>query len=192
MVSVPDAPVVTTGGPQFQQKSEPQELPANSEVQKLEKGTTMDEGVDEHDLISCCGLFCVLCNIYTKFPACLGCHSKGQLICMEIESVMCKVGVNEGSLCMCCKGEVECLKPTTCIKMSEQCFCIDMRCAFPCDDEVPCILTILGCTLVRDCTCICKGFDKLANKDEDKGGAPAEQVLDAEVEEGVVMNQMQR
>ena len=57
--------------------------------------------------------------------------------------------------------------------------------------QVPCILTILGCTLVRDCTCICKGFDKLANK-ADKGGAPAEQVLDAEIEEGVVMNQMQR
>ena len=54
--------------------------------------------------------------------------------------------MTEGSLCMCVKSELECIKPTTCIKMTEQCFCLDCRCAFPCDDEVPCALTVLGLT----------------------------------------------
>ena len=65
----------------------------NIEVHNFHDSTIaiITHSVDEHDLISCCGICCILCNIYSKFPACLGRHSKGQLICMEIESVMCKV-----------------------------------------------------------------------------------------------------
>jgi len=143
----------------------------------------MDEGVDSADLIACCALCCTTCNLYCKWPACLGCHTKGGVCCIEIEALMCKVGVNEGSLCMCCKQEVECLVPTTCIKMTSQMFCVDQRCAFPCDDEVPCTVALLGLTCCRDWACVCKCFDKLADKEEgNEGGAPADEVSDKEEE----------
>ena len=69
---------------------------------------------------------------------------------MQVEGVCCKVGVQEGSLCMCAKSELECIVPTTCVKMTEQFFCLDCRCAFPCDDEVPCAIACLGLTICRD------------------------------------------
>ena len=68
---------------------------------------------------------------------------------MQVEGVCCKVGVQEGSLCMCAKSELECIVPTTCIKMTEQFFCLDCRCAFPCDPEVPCMGALIGLQCVK-------------------------------------------
>ena len=82
---------------------------------------------------------------------------------------------------MCCKSELECIKPTTCVKMTEQVCCVDMRCAFPCDDEVPCALTVLGLTCCYDFQPKCSCGHSLAEKaEEPEGGAPAGEVADEE------------
>ena len=69
------------------------DLPSDSKIEKLEgtAGTTMDEGVAASDLISCCALCCISMNLYCTFPGCIGCHSKGDACCMQIEGVACKV-----------------------------------------------------------------------------------------------------
>jgi hypothetical protein len=193
MVTVPEPPVVTTGSPMV--PAAPVDLPADSKIEKMEtSNTTMDEGVDSADLIACCAMCCIVNSLYCKWPACIGCHSKGQCTCLELESVFCKVGVNKGSLCMCCKQEFECMVPTTCVKMTSQMFCFDQRCAFPCDEEVPCTVAVCGLTICRDFACICKCFDKLnEGEDAEEGsGAPADEVTDKEedkVEEEVMDRQ---
>jgi len=190
MITVPDAPVVATGNPI--QDTKPVELPSDSKIEKLEgtAGTTMDEGVDSKDLIACCALCCIAQNLYCKWPACIGCHQKGDACCIQVEAVCCKVGVQEGSICMCAKSEVECIKPTTCLKMTEQVFCFDCRCAFPCDDEVPCAVACLGLTVCRDWSCICKCFDHVSEEEkEGEGGAPADEVADEDQEMQVMERQ---
>eukprot|EP00620_Florenciella_sp_RCC1587_P020953 CAMPEP_0182556542 /NCGR_PEP_ID=MMETSP1324-20130603/769_1 /TAXON_ID=236786 /ORGANISM="Florenciella sp., Strain RCC1587" /LENGTH=230 /DNA_ID=CAMNT_0024768447 /DNA_START=82 /DNA_END=774 /DNA_ORIENTATION=+ len=188
MVSVPDAPVAATGNPIMDSK--PIDLPSDSKIEKLEgtAGTTMDEGVDAKDLTAICALCCVSTNLYCTWPGCIGCHQKGDMCCIQIEGVACKVGVTEGSLCMCVKSELECIKPTTCIKMTEQCFCLDCRCAFPCDDEVPCAVTVLGLTCCFNWSPKCECGAKLA-EDKEEGGAPAEEVADEEQEMQVMDRQ---
>jgi hypothetical protein len=69
------------------------DLPSDSKIEKLEgtAGTTMDEGVDAKDLTACCALCCVSTNLYCTWPGCIGCHQKGDLCCIQIEGVACKV-----------------------------------------------------------------------------------------------------
>jgi len=192
MVSVPEPAVVTTTGNPVVDNA-PIDLPADSKIEKLDTaGTTMAEGVDASDLTSCCALCCIICSLYPKFPACLGCHAKGDACCLQVESLLCKVGVNDGSLCMCCKSELECLVPTTCVKMTMQMCCIDMRCAFPCDDEVPCAVTILGLTCCYDFSPQCSCGKSLAAKEGEEGGAPAGEVADKEEEPEVSEEVMDR
>ena len=146
---------------------------AESEPQIVEMGTTAAEGVDPKDLCSVCGAVCIMLSCYPKFPDCLGCASKGVFLCCEIEAVLCKTGRQDGSICMCMKSEVEVIKPTVCIKCTEQLFCLDLRCALPFDDEVPCLCAALGLTMMKDFKCLCSCGDKLGDKGEDKPeGAP--------------------
>jgi hypothetical protein len=44
------------------------------------------------------------------------------------------------------EGNLECIKPTTCLKLNTQQCCLDARCALPCDAEVPCLISALGLT----------------------------------------------
>lgn len=173
MLTVPEMPVTTTQNP-VQEQAAPVDLPSDSKIETLQSGTTMAEGVNPDDLTSCMACCCAICSFYCKFPDCCGCHWKGVICCIEGEALACKPGVQDGSLCMCCKNEVECIKPTTCIKMTEQFLCIDTRCAFPCDQDVPCLVTVCGLTCIHDCTCPCKFGDTLGEVDqeEEKGGAP--------------------
>jgi len=163
MVAVPAA---TPVGSPMQASEAPAEPPAVSLVQQ---GTTMVEGVNTDDLCSVCALCCVILSCYPKFPECLGCHAKGVMTCIELETIMCKTGVADGSICMCCKAELEIIKPTVCIKMTEQLFCLDLRCAVPCDDEVPCMIGLLGLTCVKDYKCLCKCGEKLTSSEEEAG-----------------------
>jgi len=162
MVNVP--PPADNAAPQ----DEPSEAP---EPQIVPQGTTATEGTDTKDLCACMACFCVICSIYPKFPQCLGCHSKGNVLCCEVEGVACKTGRTDGSICMCIKSELEIIKPTVCVKMTEQCFCLDARCAVPCDEDVPCMLSFAGCTLVKNYECACKAGASL-NSDDGNAGAP--------------------
>ena len=105
---------------------------------------------------------------YFKSPDCIGWYSKGACVCAEIEWACCKPGKEEGSMCICAKGELEFVQPTTCVKLTCQECCLDSRCAVPCDDEVPCIIACLSLQCVRDYKCDCKFGQSLA-----AGGATA-------------------
>jgi hypothetical protein len=173
MVTIPDPkPASSPGAP-----PEPVEEP---EPTLLSKGTTTDGGVKIEDLTACCALGCCICSLYSKVPDCIGTHSKGQALCMELECLTCKSSSNEGSLCICCKNELECIKPTVCIKLTAQVCCVDNRCSVPCDEEVPPILACLGLTCCKDYKCDPKCGDGVAEGKEEKegGGAPATEVID--------------
>lgn len=54
--------------------------------------------------------------------------------------------------CCCCGPKCEC-DGCAIMKIQLQAFCLAITGAFPCDEEVPPVLTILGCTLYPKCTC---------------------------------------
>lgn len=73
--------------------------------------------------------------------------------CLEYEFSICKVAVEapkEGDpdkdLCFCMERSCILVKPTTCLAGSAQCFCLDCRCGFPCNEQVPCVLNTCGLT----------------------------------------------
>ena len=131
------------------------------------------QGVNQDDLCPVCGLICVVLSCYPKWPECIGAAVKGQFLCCEIEQVLCKTGRTEGSICMCLKTECEVIKPTVCVKMTKQVCCLDLRCALPHDEEVPCICTILGLQCMKNYECDVKCSAKLGNTEEPAAdGAP--------------------
>ena len=92
----------------------------------------------------CCGITSLLCS------DCIGCTSEGMALCWRWECKGCRRVTQQNShktCCILCHGGQECVVPQTCCLVQQQCFCLDMRCAFPCTKETPCLFTALGCTL---------------------------------------------
>ena len=129
------------------------------------KTTAMVEAPDPEDLTACCALCCIITSCYRKFPECCGCYSKGIFTCLEVEQLCCKPGAYEGSLCMLQKSEWECVRPTTCCKCTKHLCCIDSRCGFPCDEEIPCMISLLCLTCVKDYKCVCSFGKRLQSED---------------------------
>eukprot|EP01036_Dinobryon_divergens_P036015 gene36015-46793_t len=96
----------------------------------------MDRKANVKDLIpyeSCC---CFIRSCYCKFPLCLGCQGDYSCLCIEQSYKQCKpVENDEDIVCSCCEGGCYVVPITTCCKSVDQCFCLDSRCAFPCDDD---------------------------------------------------------
>jgi len=126
--------------------------------------TGFAEKPNPEDLCACAACCCTLISCYWKYPNCLGCYEKGTVVCLELEGVCCKTGLQEGALCLCTRGEVQCVKPRTCCKLESQYCCYDCRCALPCDEEVPCMVTILGLTFCKEYECTCNCGDRVQAK----------------------------
>lgn len=167
MVTIPD-PVANQPA-----STEPVEVPDN-DASVLPKGTTTDGGVKPEDLTACFACCCCIESLYCK-PECFGCHTKTQFICLESEALCCKPSSNEGSLCICCKNEFELIKPTVCIKQTGQTCCCHVGCSVPCDKEVPCMITALGFTCMKDYKMVCQCATAVAENDD--GGAPSTQEI---------------
>lgn len=95
----------------------------------------------------CMGFCCEVTNLYFGFPACLSIYEQFNCLCCQTEGLFCKPMCcqSKAKSSLCCKlskGNLFCITPTTCCKSICQCFCIDNRCAMPCDQEVPCICMI--------------------------------------------------
>lgn len=131
--------------------------------------TTMSLSAGTNDLTPFMGCCCGVCSFYFVFPDCIGCWSKGTLCCLDIEALCCKVGKKEGSICMCMQNEIEVIWPPSC-KIANQVFCLDNRCAIPCDEEVPCVVTVFGIQCCKHSECKPGCCKKLG--DEEEGGAP--------------------
>jgi hypothetical protein len=115
------------------------------------KGGKKDKDLSDvpiHELIVCCGACCAINSCYCSYPGCCGIKLQSICCCCQSESAMCKV-INEentdGICCICQEGGTYCIQPKTCCGGQQQCFCLDQRFAFPCTDEVPCIVTCLPC-----------------------------------------------
>jgi len=151
------------------------QVPPDNQAPDVPEGTAVIESAiydptgfaekpSPEDLYPCAACCCTLISCYCNWPKCLGCYEKGTVVCLEIEGLCCKTAVQEGALCLCTKGEVQCVKPRTCCKLESQYCCYDCRCALPCDQEVPCMVTILGLTLIKDYACKCKCGEEIASK----------------------------
>lgn len=104
----------------------------------------MDEGKAEADdalvVNACC---CYIDSCYCKCPQCLGCYGNDTCLCFTSEFKCCKYYESApGKICLCQEVKCDCVTPTTCCKQINQCCCLDSRCAFPCDDDVPCVCTL--------------------------------------------------
>lgn len=115
------------------------------------------------DLVPIFGLCCCLSSCYcpeNNYQMC-GCMTQGVLCCMEQESYCCKVAEKDEDICLCTKATCTCIKPTTCVKGANQCFCCDSRCAFPCDDDVPCLFNLLGASCCYNFNCSMGCYKKI-------------------------------
>ena len=87
---------------------------------------------------------CVIQSCYLSFPDCFGCESMGSLCCLEAECLSCKcVSKDPKICCIFNKTDCVCVKPQTCISGMFQFFISDFRCAFPCNEKVPCMCSAL-------------------------------------------------
>ena len=89
---------------------------------------------------------CLCCKVanqshcQTAHQACL--FQLGMCFCCDLTKNMSNDGcVNYSGQCICCccenKANDICLIPEICCKDDCQCFCTDIRCSIPCDDDVP-------------------------------------------------------
>lgn len=129
--------------------------------------------VDIEKLMPCMALGCTLASFYPDWPECIGFKSEGICICCEIDVAGCKVGnkPRDDVLVVCFAGSYYCVKPTTCCKLQNQCFCIDGRAALPCDEDH----TPMMCTICCITCCMSKKKNIAVGKklgDIRGGGAP--------------------
>ncbi len=108
---------------------------------------------------------CILTGLYTTLPDCIG--MEGQIVasCLDTEYKCCKFGKDE-VLCVGFDAAFQLIKPRVCLKGKHQCFCLDTRCRFPCDEEVPCLISFgfLTCFYDYQYGCwMCKNVGQMKN-----------------------------
>jgi hypothetical protein len=83
---------------------------------------------------ACC---CMIASLYMRFPGCLCCYEKTTCFCCESESV--------------CFESANCylVRPKVIFKTVYQVMLLDLRCAIPTDDEIPCVC--MPCPFVTCC-----------------------------------------
>ena len=120
----------------------------------------MGEVIDELDSYLCCGLCCYSCGLAATFKNCFGVASETTCCCFE-HSCCIKPG-NECLWCGCGEGKCQLglgccalalVWPSSCCKCSHQLCCLIEHCAFPCGDEMPCVLAFCGLACLPRCGC---------------------------------------
>lgn len=91
---------------------------------------------------ACC---CMIASLYLRFPGCLCCYEKTTCFCCESESV--------------CFESANCylVRPKVFFKVVSQVMLLDLRCAIPTDDEIPC-----ACMPFPFVTCCANGVCRFA------------------------------
>lgn len=105
-------------------------------------------GTNVGDLVPISAMCCTITSFYCKMPECWGCSSEGTICCIE-EEMKCLKCVDSASnedqkCCILQEAGCYCVKPQTCVQMTQQTFCLDSRCALPCTDKVPCMFNVYG------------------------------------------------
>ena len=134
-------------------------------------GTNMAGTPQQEDMIpfgACC---CSILHCYCKAPQCIGCYTQGVFTCCELETLCCKTGWGDenAAICLLGRGEAEIIAPTTCCKIQEQMCCLNAVVAMPCDEEVPCMIGLLGIVCVKDYKLVCEACKPMEEKEVEKG-----------------------
>merc|ERR550539_119441 len=112
-----------------------------------------DDAVNEEELILCCAVCCANCSLLTNPTGFLSCSGKVGLCCLNCE-VCCKPGA-PCLPCICCGPKIEC-DGCSCVNTQVQCCCAVCSAAFPCNEEVPVAVSLLGLTVFPTCGCCIK------------------------------------
>lgn len=111
----------------------------------VKKTYVVDGGeVDMKDLTVVDMFCCYMDSLYLKTPDCFGCFCNCTCLFIESTSSCCKPHPNPDKMYICHKTDCNMIYPSTCCKCAEQCFCLDCRCAFPTDHDVPCGFGVCG------------------------------------------------
>jgi hypothetical protein len=151
-------------------KAEPparEEFDEDGPVEEFEEREVEAGVVNPDHLVICCMGCCCINSMYCTFPDCLGCYNNSTYCCFEQRAKCCKPHSDAGKICICVANDCNCIYPTTCCKSISQTCCVDSRCAFPCDDDVPCGLAYFGLVCcygwAPTCRC-CAKLGQLRNK----------------------------
>ena len=145
--------------------------------------------------LACC---CCITACYYDWPECCGCRIKQAVLCCTCEYMACKPTCeycgeintqlkesNPDTACVCCEGSGLCVNPKTCCSGTIQCCCLDIRAAFPPGQhtDVPCVVSVIFCTLCYNCKlrgalCTSLGAMDDATVHGQNGGAPAVALTD--------------
>ena len=110
------------------------------------------------------GMCCCYNLVYTEFPGCIGCHSITDCLCVGSECCL-KSGAQpitcekkDGHICQlgCYFCGVSLKNPSPCMKSSTQLCCCVQQMVFPCDDSMPCIVSLCCLTLYPKPGCMVK------------------------------------
>ena len=113
---------------------------------------------------------CTITSCYCPSDCWRMCGAFGQceFLCVQNDFTCCKVSERPEDCCILQKVRVIIKKPSTCVEIQSQFFCCDHRCALPCNDDVPCMFTVLGLTCFYDYQCqsclACKSVGDLKPK----------------------------
>mmetsp|Transcript_12944 Transcript_12944/g.9376 ORF Transcript_12944/g.9376 Transcript_12944/m.9376 type:complete len:279 (+) Transcript_12944:30-866(+) len=128
----------------------------------ISKTASRKSSAKDSEIIPCSAGYCDFSSFYCKWPECCGIYRKSVCLCLTSEMVAYKPFFaipnlpKQNLLCLCYQGNALCVPIKTCVKSQSQTCCIEYRCAFPCDDEVPCIcMPIIFCTCCVNGQCYC-------------------------------------
>ena len=65
----------------------------------------------------------------------------------------CRASDIEDKYCILANVESSIVTPKTCVRVIGQFFCYDIRCALPCEPQIPCMVTACFCTLCYNYNC---------------------------------------
>ena len=111
-----------------------------------------EDAVNEEELILCCAFCCANCSMLCD-GSCVSCSGKVGLCCLQLE-VCCKPGA-PCLPCGCCGPNCE-YDGCSCLNAQVQCCCAVCSAAFPCNNDVPVAVSVLGATLYPTCGCCIK------------------------------------
>lgn len=124
------------------------------------------ESIQKDDLCVVSGCCCCYSLCYLDMPGCLGCAGEGECLCIG-DKFCCKPGASPywcsapDTICQIGCGCLACFlkAPTVCCKRQGQCCCCVGNQSFPCDADMPVLISAYFLTCYPKCGCCVKYSD---------------------------------
>mmetsp|Transcript_14568 Transcript_14568/g.32122 ORF Transcript_14568/g.32122 Transcript_14568/m.32122 type:complete len:144 (-) Transcript_14568:173-604(-) len=93
------------------------------------------------------GCICCTTSLYTEMPDMIGCQGKRVCLCCYSEFLACKLPKQGEDVWLHWeKGYTYCAPIKSCCMNRMQCFCCDIRCSIPLNEEIPQVITFCFAT----------------------------------------------